>query len=808
MPIDNTTSQSFTGFFSELTGLDPYPYQLVVADKLIGRNSVFLRAPTGSGKTMAALLPFLWSKKQEQQFADRLIYVIPLRTLATTLYSETVETCKKSFVVRNLPEERTYEKNELIITIQTGEQKDDPFFQGDIIFTTIDQCLSSYFNMPVSLPARLGNINAGALIASFIVFDEFHLLESDKSMGTAIEMLDRLKGLSQFLIMTATLSQKTINLLQSILGGQIVNLSKKDIQQLPSHREKQRTYKWMQRPLTVDDILNQHDGKRTIVIVNTVNRAQSIFSQLKLMTKNKRIKIILLHSRFYPEHRKKNEILVTEYFGKTSLKSNAILITTQVIEAGIDISADNLHTEIAPLNSIIQRGGRCARYVGDRGVGTVWIYELETNEKGVIYTNPYGSDLIDATRVAIGKKLLNELVLDFHEELSLLEEVHSEREALSIQQFNNLYNRRTIVHQAMDGLNSNAVRELVRDVASVNIIICNKPYHLKFDKDKWPRMLSIPRSSLYQLNRFFENSSAYDTPIAWYPVENTNIIDDENDFSFGWNPISSKQDLGNVTWLMVIHSQFASYSEDYGLRIGLSEDTIQSVQYVEKPPVQRYKISYETFREHTKITVEECKNMRSLFTNSITMLADRYKVEPSFIEELVQMACSLHDIGKLSKAWQNAARKWQEYKNASKLSNEPLAHTDYEPESDFVTKKDFPPMPSHAPEGVYAVAQTLANSYNDYALVIGTAIARHHGAFTQTLGNFELIEDAHNWVTNATGFPFDQCSLRANPKLSEKISFKDELLSFAANNNDQQLWPLYAFVVRRLRLADQRSQKR
>ena len=46
------------------------------------------------------------------------------------------------------------------------------FFRSDLIFTTIDQLLSSYVFLPVSLPDRVGNINAGALIGSLVVFDE------------------------------------------------------------------------------------------------------------------------------------------------------------------------------------------------------------------------------------------------------------------------------------------------------------------------------------------------------------------------------------------------------------------------------------------------------------------------------------------------------------------------------------------------------------------------------------------------------------------------------------------------------------
>lgn len=97
------------------------------------------------------------------------------------------------------------------IRIQQGEQKGDPFFEADLTFTTIDQLLSSYLFHPLSLSSRLGNINAGALVGSLVVFDEYHLLEPERSMATSIEMLDRLMEgarLAQFVLMTATIAYR------------------------------------------------------------------------------------------------------------------------------------------------------------------------------------------------------------------------------------------------------------------------------------------------------------------------------------------------------------------------------------------------------------------------------------------------------------------------------------------------------------------------------------------------------------------------------------------------------------------------
>lgn len=800
-------NNTINDFFVSLTGNNPHPFQQRVSNKLLCGGNLFLCAPTGAGKTWAALLPFLWAKKQNMDFVDRLIYVLPLRALATTLYVDTLERCRGIFSVRTKPDERSGEKDEIVITIQTGEQKDDPFFEGDIIFTTVDQCLSSYLNMPVSLPPnRLGNINAGALIGTLIVFDEFHLLEPDKSMGTTIEMLHRLKDFSQFLIMTATLSGKCMDLLREILDGEIIKLSADEVMKLPSHKEKKRTYHWISRPMSVDDILNHHNGKRTIVIINTVNRAQSIFSELRNLTKGTETTVLLLHSRFYPEHRKETENKLKGLFGKDATKTNVILVTTQVVEAGMDISADNLHTELAPFNSIVQRGGRCARYEGIRGIGTVWIYELQLNKNGIPDTKPYEAPMVSATRSTIESLPQEGKRLNFNDEIALLEEVHSEKEFLSIEPYKNLHVRRSLVHQAMDGLNDSAVRELIRDVSSVNVIISNNPRSLDFNKKKWPRMLSVPRSSLYRLDKFFEESGGFEETIAWYPDE-PNIIDDE-DALFEWRSITSKDSFKNVSWLVAINPAYASYTSELGLQIGVPGE-YQETGYFDRPTVPRYNITFETYKEHVQRTREACKSMSQSCRVSAAKLEHCYNCKSGFVETLAEITCALHDVGKLSVTWQERVRKWQQFKNAHKLTDEPMAHSDYDPETDFEAKNKMPKQPSHAAEGAYAIAKWLRDFIGEnFAAVLWTAIARHHGAFTESLGDFRLIETASEWVMKTLpSVPAEKIDLSDRPDNLIRGMFKDDLLWFSKNQDDEKLWPLYAFLVRRLRLADQKSQR-
>src|SRR4051812_9079661 len=135
----------------------------------------------------------MYAKRNNISFADRLVYAFPLRTLTTTLYQQ-----YNGYL----------QKKNLKATLQIGGMErgeGDPFLdQGDVIFTTIDQLLSSYIGVPVSLPQRLANMPAGALVGSCIVFDEFHLLEPDKALATTLDLADRLKPYAQILLMSAT----------------------------------------------------------------------------------------------------------------------------------------------------------------------------------------------------------------------------------------------------------------------------------------------------------------------------------------------------------------------------------------------------------------------------------------------------------------------------------------------------------------------------------------------------------------------------------------------------------------------------
>src|SRR5690606_41661757 len=123
-----------------------------------------------------------------------------------------------------------------------------------------------------------------------------------------------------------------------------------------------RCYPAVNDVLTADAVLRYHDGGRTLVICNSVSRAQALYAALD--HKNK----LLLHSRFLQADRRQHEQIIRDTFAEHGPKdADTIVISTQAIEVGLDITCRTLLTELAPANAVVQRAGRCARYEGEKG---------------------------------------------------------------------------------------------------------------------------------------------------------------------------------------------------------------------------------------------------------------------------------------------------------------------------------------------------------------------------------------------------------------------------------------------------------
>jgi hypothetical protein len=136
--------------------------------------------------------------------------------------------------------------------------------------------------------------------------------------------------------------------------------------------------------------IGMRDGfRRAIVVFNTVNEAIEFYRFVRENLDLRKDRILLLHSRFSGKDREAKMRRIEELRNEEYL-----LVSTQVIEAGVDISSDLFVSDLAPASSLIQRLGRFLRYGGEQeGRAFLW-YEEGDGEK---YKGVYDIDLFERT---------------------------------------------------------------------------------------------------------------------------------------------------------------------------------------------------------------------------------------------------------------------------------------------------------------------------------------------------------------------------------------------------------------------------
>jgi CRISPR/Cas system-associated endonuclease/helicase Cas3 len=186
--------------------------------------------------------------------------------------------------------------------------------------------------------------------------------------------------------MTATLPPSVIEFFQKFCGLVKIEASEKDIEQRDgwrkvylqlegtkdgnkfvwSEKDEKSLAEFVREKWSAWASLGVHGPQKAIVFVNTVERAIQVYDELTRLFQNQGgPEVILAHSRFTRNDRRNVENRLSQFFGKSANPDPAILVTTQVAEAGLNISAPLVITELCPMDSLIQRVGRCQRFNHD-----------------------------------------------------------------------------------------------------------------------------------------------------------------------------------------------------------------------------------------------------------------------------------------------------------------------------------------------------------------------------------------------------------------------------------------------------------
>jgi CRISPR-associated endonuclease/helicase Cas3 len=789
-----------------------YRHQERVNELVLDGKNVLLTAPTGSGKTRAALHPFLWALDHEGYLPSKCIYSVPMRVLAN------------QFVLAYEPRIAEYNKrtgHKFTPRIQTGEQQDDREFASNLIFATIDQTLSSYLLAPYSLPKRLGNINAGALVGAYLVFDEFHLYDPNSTLPTTLHMLKQLHGITPFVLMTATFSTSLVEELAHELNCEIVPKTEEERQAILGIESQQKTrrYHVANTPLNAEQVLETHRG-RSIVICNQVERTQQLYRRLNAL-KSDHTRLILLHSQFLTEDRRRIETLLQKTFAKDS-GADVIVVATQAIEVGVDISSTVMHIELAPANSIVQRAGRCARYKGDEG--DVYIYhQVEADAGSVIDLTrnimPYKDmeDVIGKTLTAFQARSGN--TLTYLDEQAILDEAHTEADTAVLQRLRSVQtDQRRKIHALQSG-NPNQgggtvdPRHLIREIASQPVTISSNPDSLREAPFDAPAFGLHPGTVQKHLKEWLERGNAL--KLQWSVKMLVEKADEQqtqaNQERFVWQPVTDAKSAWGAR-LLVVNPILASYDPDFGFIAHREDEKIWEAKLPSReartahPPVH-YRL--ETYARHIQLVHDAFQTLWLDVAANAHQLEKHFSWQRGTLRRACELAVLLHDVGKLSKGWQKWVQDYQRKIDQPADMNRAYAHTDYDSanEDHRAAQQAMKPRPYHSVEGALAtlpiVYQILADDYLTRAVF--SAIARHHAPFSQESMTARLTGNAPKFISETfaqAGLTIDTSALNGLNEDLTPLDDADRDSLIAVPDNLQAFLP-YLLIARVLRLADQ-----
>lgn len=312
----------------------------------LSEKNVVLFAPTGSGKTEFGLN---WA------FKSKLIYTLPIRVSINAMYERLAKVFGEDKVGILHSDSMIYllEKH---MDLERENQELEALFDSvdlaknlslPIIVTTGDQIFTSALKWP-------GFEKIYSLfLYSKIIIDEPQSY-SPESLAIIINTLKEIINLNgKFCLMSATINPLILKYLGNC-AKYVQAYSDEELKKKYSHIISIKELSILD---CIDEIVEQAKQKNVLVICNTVKRSQEVYQVIKENLKRfEEIPVELLHSRFLEGQKRQKEQVVI-----SNQRKNGIVISTQLVEASLDIDYDILFTELASADSLLQRMGRVYR---------------------------------------------------------------------------------------------------------------------------------------------------------------------------------------------------------------------------------------------------------------------------------------------------------------------------------------------------------------------------------------------------------------------------------------------------------------
>ena len=390
---------------------------------------IILNAGCGEGKTAAALL--FAQKLLKENRIDRIIFTLPTKFTANNLskdltdhekyaipedlvgitHGDAAEFLQQRAQEGNNDDTDEDEKHNLIM----AQVFENSIYAKPITISTVDHLIMSFYHGYKYADRAFSNI-----ASSLVVFDEVHYYEKH-TLGAIAETMRRLTELQiPHLVMTATIPKAVHNELDKLVTDQPYRfqrapavIEKTSKPKTPFEIEQLSDSLIDEEDKSVSDelleLIQQNIDRKQIIFANQVARAKKIYQTLAESGFDENL--ICYHSGFISKHRNEKEKIIRAFFKKPEHRTETdisalecrdfyntqpcILVSTQVSELSLDISADVMYSEIAPIDSIVQRGGRLNRKgespMQDDYVHRMYIAPPYKSEKACL---PYELDIL------------------------------------------------------------------------------------------------------------------------------------------------------------------------------------------------------------------------------------------------------------------------------------------------------------------------------------------------------------------------------------------------------------------------------
>ncbi len=444
---------TFPDFFQTAIDNQPYGWQRRLASDSTYRSRL-IDIPTGLGKTADVTPAWLWNRValQRSDWPRRLVYYLPMRTLVEQTAGEISKWLKKLAQAASLsphhsiqaasldpshspqaaslelsPEahtDLTWLAEHSPIILMGGEELDLNRKDWDlypekpaILIGTQDMLLSRALNRGYGMPRTRWPMHFALLNNDCLwVMDEVQLMGPGLTSTTQLEGFRRDPTLgartnhSWWMSATiradwltsvdfpATLTNSpplTLSNAEKQDGGRVQTLRSAPKQLIHAASIGREA---IPKQVAAYIVKNRSTDHLNLVVVNTVKRARLLHAELSKQLGKKHPDPILLHSQFRPNDRQR----VLEKIRAS--QPGSIVVSTQVIEAGVDLSAHTLFTELAPWSSLVQRFGRCNRWLNDgcpqfEDARILW-FDLNEDKHSALY---------DRARLAAARSILTKL---------------------------------------------------------------------------------------------------------------------------------------------------------------------------------------------------------------------------------------------------------------------------------------------------------------------------------------------------------------------------------------------------------------